>query len=318
MVELFNNYTQPICILNSYFQDRQKNKMRPSYFNVNKFMAIIKQSRLFFLPLPLSAIISSYVLTKNYNLIQLFWSSLSFLFLHIFVTSVNNTYDVDSDKFSNTRSNQNPIVTHDLTIQEAWIINFITSILAIVTSVFAGFYWLLLILIGIGLVVIYDIKPFRMKDKPLGIFIIPLAGALPFLFAYLNTPSNDIYFSSVFFIFTFLYLDLLSAVRLVPDYEKDMQMNVRNFATCYSIKAVQILDLIVTILLPVIFTVAVIFDYLSVLGLPLLLLITGVKFSVLIKPNNVLKNPQVWKRFAQYAVMNNFVLLIGIVGKLVS
>ena len=292
-----------------------KNKMDLANISVNKISAVIKQCRFFVLPLGLLAIISGYILTKNYSLVQLFWASLSFLFVHIFMASANNTGDVVSDRTSKIMSSQNPIVTNGLTLREARIMNFITPLLAITTSIFAGPYWTLGILIGIGLVVIYDVKPFRMKDKPSGILIPPLYIALPFLFAYVNTTSHTAFSLSVPLIFTFLFFNGITSVRHVPDFEKDLQMNVRNFTSSYSIEATRILELAVSIVLPIILTVAILLNYLSVLGLPLLILTTSFRLRVLIKSNNVLKNPQVWTRFAQFMVVNSSAIVFSIVGK---
>ena len=285
------------------------------HISVNKILAVVKQARLFFSVMGLLAIVSGFILTKNYNLVQLFWASISYIFGAIFSSSVNNTYDVSFDSVSNTMSSQNPIVTRELTFKEAQIMNYITPLLAISTSIFVGPYWTLFILIGIGLEILYDVKPFRLKDRPLGFLIVPFWEAFPFLFIYINTTSSIAFPSSVFLIFIFLYVNLITLVRYVPDFEKDRQMNVQNFTAIYSVEATRILELIISIILPIIFSLAIILNCLSVFGLPILMLTTGLRLSVLMKPNNVLKNPQVWKRFAQAIIINNSALVIGIAGK---
>lgn len=277
-------------------------------------LGVIKQFRAPFLSLPILTIVSGYVLTKNFNLIQLFWASLSYLFIHFFVVSVNNTYDVPFDTVSKIMSNQNPIVTGELTLQEARMINYITPVLAIMTSFFVGYYWTILILIGLGLVILYDLKPFRLKDRPSGILIVPLYQALPFLFVYMNTTSNLVFPPSVLFSFIFLFLSQITSLRHIPDFEKDVQMNVHNFTSRYSIKATTDLMLLISMILPVVLTVAIILNYLSIFGLPLLVLVTILKISLLLKPINYLKTPQAWGKYVKYMIMDDLVLLTSIAG----
>ncbi|MDQ1279543.1 MAG: hypothetical protein QG670_805 [Thermoproteota archaeon] len=230
------------------------------------------------------------------------------------MASVNNTCDVTFDTVSKIMNNQNPIVTNELTIQEAQSINYITVTLAITTSFFAGFYWIVFTLIGIGLVILYDIKPFRMKDRPSGILITPLHQALPFLFVYINTTASFIFPHSVLLCFMFLFFGAITSLRHIPDFEKDLQMNVHNFASRYSIEAAIDLELVVNIILPVILIIAIILNYISILGLPLLALVTALRVGVLLKPIKDLKTTSPWKKYAQYMAMSNLTLLISAAG----
>ncbi|UCH02716.1 MAG: UbiA prenyltransferase family protein [Candidatus Bathyarchaeota archaeon] len=280
----------------------------------NKISAVISQCRFFVLPLGLLAIISSHILAENFNLIQLFWTSLSFIFLHVFMASVNNTYDVDFDNVSVIMSSQNPIVTGDLSLRDATIINLVTPLLAVTTSLYAGFFWIVLTLIGIGLVLIYDLHPFRLKDRPLGVLVPGFYLALPFLFSYLNAASHFIFHPSIPFIFLFLFVNGVTAVRHIPDLESDRKMNVCNFPARYNIEATRILELAVTMTLLSILVVITMLGILSWVGLPVLLLTTIFRLSILLKPQTVLKNPVVWRRFAQVMVVNSTAILLSITG----
>ncbi|MFX1265843.1 MAG: UbiA family prenyltransferase [Promethearchaeota archaeon] len=284
----------------------------------NKIAAVIGQCRFFVLPLGFLAIMSGHILAENYSLVLLFWTSLSFVFVHIFMASVNNTYDVKFDRVSIIMSNTNPIVSGELTLQEAKIINLTTLLLALITSVFAGFYWIVLIIIGIGLVMIYDLQPVRMKDRPLGILIPPLYLALPFLFSYVNATSSFTFPPSFFLIFLFLFINGVTAVRHIPDLERDVEMDVQNFTTRYKVVATRNLELIVSIVLPAILVVAIMLGLLSIVGFPILLLATIFRVNLLTKPQEALKDPRVWERFAQLMVINSTSILLSITAKVFS
>lgn len=280
----------------------------------NRVSAIVSQSRLQYVPLPLLAIISGFILSKNYNLIQLFFASISFLFIHCFESSVNNTYDAKNDRLSVIMRDKNPIVTGDLTYRDAKIMNFATPLLALIFSVFAGVYWTILIFIIAGLVVLYDMKPFRMKDTPFEILIVPFYATLPFLFSYLNGISNFTFSPLLLFVLVFLFLNLITDLRHIPDYETDLLIGANTFTVTFGVEATRKLETIVSISLLFSLFIAVALGIISMWGLPILVFTTYFKLNILMKQNEGLKDPRVWKRFSQIMIINTGAMVLSIVG----
>lgn len=281
-------------------------------------IAIIGQCRLYYATLPLLAIITGQIFAKNYNLAQLFFSSLSFTFIHCFESSVNNTYDTNGDRSSVIMRDKNPLVTGALTRRDAGMMNIVSLSLAIFTSLFAGPIWAMAILAIAALVVIYDLKPLRLKDTPFEILIVPCYSCIPFLFSYLNSTSNIILSPVILFTFVFYYLNLVTDVRHVPDLENDLQQYARTFTVTFGAEATRRLELAATIFTLVCFMLAVFFGFLSVIGLPLILVTTFFKMSFLVRKSDVLRNPQIWKRFSQVMIANNGAMMLSIIGTVLS
>lgn len=228
--------------------------------------------------------------------------------------SMNHTYDVKYDASSVIMKQSNPIVTKELTFAEAKIINIFSPTLAILTSVFVGTYWLYLIIIGLLLVIAYDLEPVRLKDRPLGLFIPPFASSLPFLFGYLTATQNTIVPLEITVVFIFFYLLGVTSIRHIPDYEMDLQMNVHNFTSTYGITATKYLEMLVGILSLCIFMLGIYLDILSIIGLPILLLTTLFKVNLLLRSRiDVLQLPKTWTRFAQILVINSSALLLSVI-----
>ena len=288
------------------------------YTPMNKLTAIIRQCRFYYATLPLLAIISGFLLANNYTLFQLLLTSLSFTFIHCFESSVNNTYDVKSDKLSVIMRNQNPLATGDLTLQEARIINLVTPSLAILTSLFAGYYWTILIFVIIGLVIIYDLKPLRLKDTPFEIFIVPFYTAFPFLFSYLNATSSITFSPLILFTVLFLFLNLVTDLRHIPDFELDLQRGARTFTVTFGVEATRKLELITSLFTLGSLIVAVFLGFLSVLGLPLLVLTTFFKINILVNHYEALKDPHIWRRFSQAMITNIGAMILSILGTIMS
>jgi 4-hydroxybenzoate polyprenyltransferase len=256
-------------------------------------------------------------MAENYDLRQLFFSSLSFIFLMIFVSSVNNTNDVVFDKVSRIMKHQNPLVTEELTLQEARIINYTTPFLAIITSLFAGLYWLMLIVIGIGLVMLYDLRPFRFKDRHAGILFPPLATALPFAFGYINSTSGFTFPISTLLVMLFWFLNGLTSFRNIPDVEQDIEMQVRNFTSTFGIEATRYLELIVSMTMLTLFVTSLLLGFWSLIGLPFIVITTLFKLRILTKPSEVLKDALTLKKYAPLMLVNSVAITLGVVGKVV-
>lgn len=281
---------------------------------LTKLFAILKQCRVSFLPFPLLAISAAFLMASNQSLTSLLYTSLSFTFLHIFMCSMNHTYDVKYDAASVIMKQLNPIVTKELTLAEAKIINIFSATLAILTSVFVGTYWLYLIIIGLLLVIVYDLEPVRLKDRTVGLFIPPFASSLPFLFGYLTATQSTIVPLQIIVVFIFFYLLGVTSIRHIPDYEMDIQMNVHNFTSTYGITATKYLEMLVGILALCIFMLGIYLNILSIIGLPILLLTTLFKANLLIRSRiGVLQLPKTWTRFAQILVINSIALVLSVI-----
>jgi 4-hydroxybenzoate polyprenyltransferase len=213
---------------------------------------------------------------------------------------------------------QNPLVTGDLSFREARIINIATPITAIIISLFTSYHWMLLIFIIIGLVTIYDLKPFRLKDTPIEIFIVPCYTALPFLFSYIHASSTVILTPLVLFTFLFLFLNLITDLRHIPDFEHDFRLGAQTFTVTFGIEATRKMELLTSISTLACLTVAVILGLVSVVGLPLLLVTTYFKMNILLKESKELQNPQIWKRFSQAMITNTGAMLLSLAGTVLS
>ena len=280
----------------------------------NKLLSFIRYSRVAFLPFSLIAIASGQLLANNYDWFKLFLTSFSFLFLHVFISGSNFLHDVDSDQVSALMNKQNPILTGEITRMQAKAFNFIAPILAIITSFFAGLYWVLLTLIGIGLVYVYDNEPFRFKDTLTGLFIQPFNAALPFLFSYFNGVDSVIIPITVLLVFIFYYLNGLTAIRHIPDINADRKMKVRNFTAIYGVDATRYLEMVVSVVIIVLFAGIIYFTGLSLIGLPILTISTIVRLNLLIKPAVLIKEPAMWLRSVQMLSINMIAMLTSIVG----
>ena len=91
-------------------------------------------------------------------------------------------------------------------------------------------------------------------------------------------------------------------------------MNVNNFTTTYGVMATRLLELLVAVLLLVTLSTAISFGFLSVFGLPVLIITSLFKILILIRTEEGLRDPMVWKRFAQIMVVNSGAVLLSILG----
>jgi len=277
-------------------------------------MGVIRQSRLFFHIPPVLSIVSAYVAVKNYNLVQLFSVILSLLLIETFVSSVNNTYDIETDKSSLLMKTQNPIVTGELSLREAQVMNLVLPVLSIAVGVFAGPYWIGLPLIGIVLTVLYDIKPFRFKDRPLGALMPPLSECLPFLFGYAAATSSFVLPPWALCVFAFLYFNGTVVTKFLPDREVDLKLGIRNFSTTYGVEATRRADIGSTILAATILMVGVFLGGLSPIGVPLLLISVALQLRTLAQGAEALKNPAVFRRFASGMIPNSVSMALSVIG----
>jgi len=81
-------------------------------------MAIIRQARFYFIIPSIFSIVCAYVFAGNYNPTQLFLVTTSFILVWVFMSSVNNTYDVATDNISRLMRDKNPVATGELTMRE--------------------------------------------------------------------------------------------------------------------------------------------------------------------------------------------------------
>ena len=280
-----------------------------------KAMAVIRQSRLFFSVPATFSILSTFVAVRNYNLTQLFLVLLSFFLIWTFMSSVNNTYDVETDRDSQLMKTQNPIVTGELSLREAQAMNLVLPVLAIAVGVFVGQYWIGLPLIATILVVLYDIKPFRFKDRPLGIFVAPLGACLPFPFAYAAATSSFALPPWALCVFAFLYSSAVMVTHFLPDMELDLKHGIRNFSTTYGAEASWKVDLATTVSAAIILVVGVVLGGLSPIGVPLLLLSVTLQLRILAQGAEPLRNPGVYRRFAGGRMITNSIsMALSIIG----
>jgi len=268
------------------------------------------------LPFSLIAIASGQLLANNYEWSKLILTSFSFLFLHIFISGSNFLHDLESDKVSALMKKQNPVLTGEVTVRQARVINVVAPILAIVTSFFSGLYWVFLTLIGIGLVYIYDNEPFRFKDTIAGLFIQPFNSTLPFLFAFFNSVSRFAIPQTVLLVSIFYYLNGLTAIRHIPDIDADQKMNVRNFTVIYGVDATRYLEMVVSVAIIVLFAGIIYFTGLSLIGLPILTISTIVRLNLLIKSAVLIKEPTMWLRSVQMLSINMIAMLTSIIGNM--
>jgi 4-hydroxybenzoate polyprenyltransferase len=109
-------------------------------------------------------------------------------------------------------------------------------------------------------------------------------------------------------------LNGITAVRNIPDYKMDIEMNVNNFTATYGVRATRLLELLVAVLLLVTLSTAISLGFLSVFGLPILILTSLFKILVLKRTEEGLRDPMVWKRFAQLMVVNSSAIFLSIFG----
>jgi|GEM_PF-4559833 len=279
-----------------------------------RVMAFIRQSRFFFAVPSILAILSTFVVAKNYNIMQLFLLMLSFLLIWSFMSSVNNTYDIETDQGSQLMKTQNPIVTGDLSLREAKTLNLALPVMSIIVAAFVGQYWIGLPLITIILVILYDIKPFRLKDRPFGFLIASLGNCLPFLFSYATVASGFIFQPWILYVSASLYTNGILVSRYLPDIELDLKLGIRNFSASYGAEATRRVDIASTIITALILMIGVFRGDLSWIGLPLLLISVTLQLRVLAQGAEALKNPRVFRRFASGFVPNSVSVVLSIVG----
>lgn len=269
-----------------------------------KTMAVIGQFRFFFAVPPMFAILSTFVAVRNYDIKELFLVTLSFVLIWGFMSSVNNTYDVKTDTDSQLMRTQNPLVTRELSIREARIMNLLLPALSLVIGVFAGPYWIGLPVITILLVALYDLKPFRAKDRPLGFLVAPLSQCLPFVFGYAVTTSSFALPLWALCVSTFLYFNGVMVTRFLPDREIDLRFGIRNFSTVYGAEATRRVDMASTVLTALLLMAGVFAGGLSIIGVPILLISVALQLRTLAQGTEALRNPSVFRKFAIGMISN--------------
>lgn len=116
----------------------------------------------------------------------------AFLIIFLFIihaNSINDYSDADIDNTNFHNPSDRPLVTHDISLKQFWIIHFSSGLLGLAGALFFGMGALL---ISIGLLVIdyiYSLKPFLISYKP-------IASPLLLSVAYVYFPFSLGYFSS--------------------------------------------------------------------------------------------------------------------------
>jgi 4-hydroxybenzoate polyprenyltransferase len=278
---------------------------------MSKLTAFRELTRLQYVPFALMGIYSGYLLADNLNLIQLFFSSIFFVFLYVYLSSDNFYNDMEYDQVS-VRT-QNPILNGDITVNEAQITRKLGAGIAIMTSYFAGLYWMLSVLIGIGMVILYQSKPFRLKHTPIGTFLIAFQSSIPFMFAYFNGINGFTLGLPIILITIFLHVNTTTALYHIADMEGDAQMNSNNFTVQYGVNATRALELLLTIASLTLAIVTIMLNYASLIVIPILIGTTFVKVRIIAQPLEVLKDPHTWGKYAPAMVLNIIALFAGIV-----
>ena len=277
-----------------------------------KLKAFRELTRLQYVPFALMAIYSGYLLANNLDLIQLFFSSISFTFLYTYMSSDNFYNDMKYDKLSVRTSN--PILSGEITVREAQITRTLGAGIALITSYFAGLYWMASVLIGIGIIMLYQSEPFRLKDTPFGTFLIAFQSSIPFLFAYFNGINSFALGLPIILITIFLHINLTTALYHIADMEGDKQLNSKNFTVEYGINATKKLELVITIATITLALFIIMLNYVSLLVIPILVGTTFVKLRIIAQPPEVLKESRTWGKYAPTMVINVIALFVGIFG----
>lgn len=208
---------------------------------------------------------------------------------------------------------ENSIVTGSLSFRGAQIMNLILAITSVVVGVFAGPYWTGLPIVAIILVVLYDLKPFRLKDRPLGFLVAPIQQSLPFLFSYAAATSSFALSLWNLSVFTFLYFNGVLVARYLPDMEFDLKLGIRNFSTAYGAEATRRFEIAAMALKATIYMVGVVLGVLSPIGLPLLLVSVTLQARVLALGVEALKNPINFRRFAIASIPNTASIALSMI-----
>jgi 4-hydroxybenzoate polyprenyltransferase len=278
-------------------------------------MAVMRQFRFFFGIPPIFAIVSTFVAVRNYDLKELFLVTLSFVLVWGFMSSVNNTYDVETDTDSQMMRTQNPLVTGELSYREVNIMNLALPVLSIAIGSLAGPYWIGLPVIGVILTAIYDLKPVRAKDTPFGFLLIaPLSNCLPFVFAYAAASTSFALPLWALCVFIFLFFNGLLMTHYLPDRELDLKLGILNFSTVYGAEAARKVDVVSTVLEAASLLIGVFLGGLSIIGIPLLLISVALRLRTLAQGTEALKNPTIFRKFAIGMISNAASMALCMVG----
>jgi 4-hydroxybenzoate polyprenyltransferase len=266
-------------------------------------MAIIRQARFSFVVPSIFSLVSAYIFAGNYNPTQLLQVTTSFILVWIFMSSVNNTYDIGTDEVSRLMKNQNPVATGELTMREVHAMNIILPVLSIAVGALAGPYWIGLPIIAVALVILYDVRPFRLKDRTFGFLIAPLAHCLPLPFAYAAATSSFALPPRGWLVFAFLYCNAVLVVRYLPDIDLDLRLGIRNYSVSYGVEATRRVEIVGVAVKSFIQIGGVLLGWFSPLGMLLFLPSTAIQLSVLEKGAEALRDPINFRRYALWGLM---------------
>jgi 4-hydroxybenzoate polyprenyltransferase len=266
-------------------------------------MAIIRQARFFFMVPAIFALVSAYIFAGNYSPTQLLPVITSFVLVWIFTSSVNNTYDITTDNTSRLMRNQNPVATGELTMREVQTMHLILPVLSIAIGALAGPYWIGLPILAIALVLLYDIRPFRLKDRPFGFLIAPLCQSLPLLFAYAAATSSFALPLRGLLTFAFLYCNGFLIARYLPDTDLDVKLGIHNFSATYGAEATRRFEILGVTIKSLIQVGGILLGLFSPLGMLLFLPSAALQLSILAKGSEALKDPANFRRFALWGLV---------------
>ncbi|MFZ2522005.1 MAG: UbiA family prenyltransferase [Minisyncoccia bacterium] len=137
-----------------------------------KFMLVVKNSRperiVYYLsPLLMAmgfAYYEGYGVYRHVDLLAIVCLLLSWYGMWIYSVMINDIYDVEIDKISNTNR---PLVQTTLTVSEVESIALIHILMALLGSWSAGFYSFFLVLVGLLVAYLYSAPPLRLRSLPI-------------------------------------------------------------------------------------------------------------------------------------------------------
>jgi 4-hydroxybenzoate polyprenyltransferase len=268
-----------------------------------------------------AGIISAFLFAKNFDIVKIILACISGVFLIGFVCSVNHLSDIQTDTLNPVMRHANPLVYKGFSTREVQIISSVLPFLIILLSIPVGMYFIMADLIGFFLTIIYSVKPFRVKDRPWGIFVSnPLTGPVLFIFAYAAATSRFYFPPYIILAFIFFYTtETITLMKDVPDMDSDAQTGSRNFALTFGANAARKVGVFSCLASLAIFLVLMIFGTISVLGLPLIVLSIIIQMRILMKPIEVLikERNQVYMRVLPGMLLNNIFFTISVAGSMI-
>lgn len=239
-----------------------------------KVTAILTLLRVYTTPFYVPAVISGFILAGNLNIFEIFLFNIVVLFILFLTNTLNFYYDKQADFMQPMAYAENPFARHILTSRDALIISLFFIIAPIAIATIMGIFWILGVITGLFLGIIYNVKPFRLKANPYGWFVdAALSPPLAFLFAYSVASASFVYPPHIITSALFFYSAFISIIcKDIPDMNADASVNDRTFPIVYGVKATQIVVVCSIVLTFFLYLLLTLLDVISLIGLPLSIL----------------------------------------------